>query len=66
MKLSLHLGLFLSICATLAYPQDFYRVPNLNALVVLKSRAEFNPNGVSNVTRLVVRDIPFLQQCFQY
>lgn len=40
---------------------EFYRGPSMNALVILKSRSEVQPNGVTGVSRLVVRDIPILQ-----
>src|SRR5205814_5115277 len=40
---------------------DFWRVPTLNALVILKSKNELRPDGITGVSGLVVRDIPFLQ-----
>jgi len=41
---------------------EFWRVPAMNSLVILNSSANFNPNGVTNVSRLVVRDdLPLLR-----
>lgn len=42
---------------------EFWRVPSLNALVILNSTTNLNPAGVSNVSRLVVRDdLPLLRR----
>ena len=41
---------------------EFWRVPAMNALVILNSSANFNPNGVTNVSRLVIHDdLPLLR-----
>ena len=42
---------------------EFWRVPALNALVILGSNTNINPAGVSNVSRLVIRDdLPLLRR----
>ncbi len=50
----------LSAAAQEATP-EFYRVPLLNGLVILKDRADFKPNGLPYVGGLVVPDVPLLK-----